>query len=109
MILNAVAVTFMLTLDDEIIGASDYERISRWDGNDKTICKAADTFWAKLGQLLLKIHPLWQRRFAVKNCVFECCDIVLIVPMIIIPFIVLWCYPEGDSLCLYEGYTHLCI
>eukprot|EP01084_Bolivina_argentea_P278135 475033_1 len=34
MVLNSVAVTFMLTLDDEIIGASDYNRIVKWNGQN---------------------------------------------------------------------------
>ena len=109
MILNSVAVTFMLTLDDEIIGESDYQRIATWDQNDRTICKAADTIWTKIGGCLLKIHSCWQRRYQVKNCVIECCDIILIIPMIIIPWIVLTCYPNPDTLCLYEGYDELCI
>lgn len=109
MMLNAVAVTFMLTLDDEIIGASDYTRIEQWDGGNNSACRAVDTIYDKIGALLLKIWPCWQRRIQVKNCTFECCDLLLLPFMIIIPFIVLFCYPNPDQLCLYEEASILCI
>jgi len=112
MILNAVAVTFLLTLDDEIIGPSDYNRILSWDGGSNSMCGAVDTVWAKIGGLLLKIHPCWQRRYALRGgcCVIECCDILLLPFAIGLPFIVLFCYSaEGDQLCPYEEAPELCV
>lgn len=102
MVLNSVAVTFMLTLDDEIIGSSDYNRIANWDGGNNSACMAANTIFKKIGGLLLKIHPCWQRRIQARGCTIECCDLLLCPFMIVIPFIVLFCYPFCDNICIIE-------
>ena len=102
MVLNAVAVTFMLTLDDEIIGASDYHRIANWDGGNNSTCMAANVIFKKIGASLLKIHPCWQRRIQIRGTAIECCDFILCPFMIVLPFIVLFCYPFEDNICLIE-------
>jgi len=109
MVLNAVAVTFMLSLDDEIVGTSDYENIVKWDGSNHSQCRMWDALFSKIGDFLLKVHPLFSRRYMIKGTMFECCDFIIFPLLIILPFIVLFCYPYGDSLCLYEGLDSLCL
>eukprot|EP00485_Elphidium_margaritaceum_P009863 CAMPEP_0202686022 /NCGR_PEP_ID=MMETSP1385-20130828/1811_1 /ASSEMBLY_ACC=CAM_ASM_000861 /TAXON_ID=933848 /ORGANISM="Elphidium margaritaceum" /LENGTH=304 /DNA_ID=CAMNT_0049340509 /DNA_START=38 /DNA_END=952 /DNA_ORIENTATION=+ len=109
MILNSVAITFMMTLDDEIVGGSDYENIINYTGGGNSLCSAVDNVYAKIGGLLLKIHPIWQRRIAIKGIAFECCDFIVCPFLIVLPFVVLFCYPYTDDLCLYEGKDSLCL
>eukprot|EP01084_Bolivina_argentea_P230287 388479_1 len=70
MVLNSVAVTFMLTLDDEIIGESDYTRIVRLASSNEgsaPLCRALETVQRKIGGLMMKVHSCWQRRFQIRG------------------------------------------
>eukprot|EP01084_Bolivina_argentea_P041710 76982_1 len=98
MVLNAVAVTFMITLDDEIIGESDYGRIENWDGSKNTVCGAIDFVYEKLGRCLLKIHPCWQKRLVFPKFQIDLCDLLLCPGMIIIPIFVGLCTEVSPNL-----------
>ena len=109
MVLNSVAVTFMMTLDDEIVLDQDYRNLRTLDGADNSFCQSINSVYAKIGGLLLKIHPLWEKRVNCNTFTATFCDILLCPFMIVIPLIVLFCFPGEDVICLYEDAENYCV
>ena len=108
MVLNSVAITFLITIDDEIVLGNDYRNLRELDGADNSFCQAVNVVYAKIGGLLLKIQPLWEKEVHWKNYATTFCDIFLCPLMIVLPLFVLFCYPFEDSICLFEDADSYC-
>ena len=98
----------MMTLDDEIVLDQDYRNLRMLDGADNSFCQAINGVYAKIGGLLLKIQPLWEKRVDCRNFTTTVCDILLCPFMIILPLIVLFCFHGEDQICLYEDAESYC-
>ena len=81
-VLNSVAVLFMVVLDDEIVSFADYSQIPNalGQGSVSRICQACDI----VGGLLLKIQLLWKIPYI--------CSILMFILTVIVPIGVLGCY-----------------
>jgi len=85
-VLNSVAVLFMVALDDEIVTFADYSQVemSLGRGTVSRVCKACDI----LGGLLLKIQLVWK-------IPYFC--LILVFPLTVaIPVFVLACYNSTE-------------
>lgn len=90
MVLNAVAILFMITLDDEMVTFSDYNNIRTIFVNYAQPQNPATLIFDTLGNCLLRVQCLWSfRNGIILN--------VLITPVVIlVPFIVFACYSASD-------------
>lgn len=81
-VLNAVAVLFMVTLDDEIVTFSDYTDVQQYlgQGSVSRICSACDL----IGAILLKFQLIWKIPYF--------CSILMFPFVVVIPIGVLACY-----------------
>lgn len=83
-VLNSVAVLFMVVLDDEIVSFADYSQIPNalGQGSVSRICQACDI----VGGLLLKIQLLWKIPYV--------CSILMFILTVVVPIGVLACYND---------------
>eukprot|EP01083_Nonionella_stella_P259632 886245_1 len=76
MVLNSVAVLFMITIDDEIVGFSDYNNVmatmTTWSSSSK-----ASAVLDKIATTLLKIQILWSKPMV---CTFIITPLTIIAP-----------------------------
>eukprot|EP01084_Bolivina_argentea_P320622 556324_1 len=87
MVLNAVAVLFMITIDDEIVTFSDYENVLKTMSSYSSQSKAGAIF-DKIGGGLLKIQILWGKPII--------CTAVLTPLIVVPPLFTILCYsPDG--------------
>merc|ERR1712154_345136 len=81
-VLNSVAVLFMVTLDDEIVTFSDYSQVTVSLGQSQVnkVCAACGI----VGTVLLKLQVIWRIPYL--------CSLLIFPFVIIIPLSVLGCY-----------------
>merc|ERR1712176_1694671 len=82
MVLNSVAVLFMITIDDEIVAFSDYENVLSTIGGFSSKNKAAACV-DKFAVILLKIQSIWK-----KPC---CCTMILTPLTLVAPIFTIMC------------------
>eukprot|EP01084_Bolivina_argentea_P240386 403872_1 len=97
-VLNSVAVLFMVTLDDQIVTFADYSQIqmSIGQGTVNRCCSALDL----VGGLLLKLQLVWKIPYF--------CGILMFPLTVVVPVLVLGCYNDSQYInaetCLLEEY-----
>ena len=81
-VLNSVAVLFMITLDDEIVTFSDYSQVTMSLGRAQVnqLCAACGI----AGTILLKLQIIWRIPYL--------CGLLIFPFVVIIPLSVLGCY-----------------
>merc|ERR1712228_730585 len=81
-VLNSVAVLFMITLDDEIVTFSDYSQVTMYLGQAQVnrLCAACGI----AGTVLLKLQVIWRIPYL--------CSLLIFPFMVVIPIAVLGCY-----------------
>lgn len=87
MVLNSVAVLFMITIDDEIVTFSDYENVLSTIGGFSPKNKAAACL-DKFAEILLKIQYIWTKPFI--------CTLILTPLTLIAPIFTIMCYGENQ-------------
>mmetsp|Transcript_48619 Transcript_48619/g.77776 ORF Transcript_48619/g.77776 Transcript_48619/m.77776 type:complete len:253 (+) Transcript_48619:21-779(+) len=83
MVLNSVAVLFMISIDDEIITFSDYERVTTAMA-DYASKSSAEACLDKLAQALLKLQLLWSKPMI--------CTAIVSILTLIPPVFTILCY-----------------
>eukprot|EP01083_Nonionella_stella_P069356 184877_1 len=92
MVLNSVAVLFMITIDDEIVGFSDYENVTTMFGSYSAKNKAS-AWLDKVAEGLMKIQVIWDSKRTVicgKPC--EVCTFIMTPLTIVAPLFTIMCY-----------------
>lgn len=109
LVLNSLAVQFLISLDDEIISSYDYDNISNWIDEQYTGWipqSCVDCVFDKVGDCMLSILCLWEKRVSFNfrsGSVGGACngallqnilllDILLYPFLFMLPFLVLICY-----------------
>ena len=87
MVLNSVAVLFMITIDDEIVAFSDYENVLSTIGGFSSK-NAAVACVDKFAEILLKIQYVWTKPFI--------CTLILTPLTLIAPLFTIMCYGEDQ-------------
>ena len=86
-VLNSVAVLFMIQLDDQIVLASDYQTAGSVIGSPQPMGRVCDIM-DKIGYLMLKIQKIWTVPYF--------CSIIIWPLIVMVPLSMLRCY-NGDT------------
>ena len=81
-VLNSVAVLFMVVLDDDVVTFADYSQVTISLGQEPVsrVCAAFDI----VGGILLKLQLVWKLPYV--------CSILMFLLTVAIPIVVLSCY-----------------